>query len=297
VRFGPTGSNVVDLAVGAEGLYTLDVVESAVRRFAVDVLDQQPTPETLLVRKGAAVGAGALDTPVAIHFLPAAPGGAGALTIVDRSRTVVQVAADGSMVVRPLPSSGSWQRLGALGASNDGDLFVLDSGAQRLLEYAGAGQQLVDPPRALLDARWTADSSIDRAAEVLALRDVYLRFDDGRVRRFDRDGNALNFAARPPDGRAGPIAALASDRAGGLFLADPAHARILHTTADGDFLRQLRAPALAGIRQLQSSLDGRRLFALVASGVLVFELPEEVPAPVPSSEPDTVEEPPAKLPK
>jgi hypothetical protein len=36
----------------------------------------------------------------------------------------------------------------------------------------------------------------------------------------------------------------------------------------------LRDPALGGVRQLQSSPDGRRLYGLVASGVLVFDLPE-----------------------
>ena len=50
VRLGPSGGNVVDLAVGDDTLYTLDVVEATVRAFRLDGRDQQPTPDTLLVR-------------------------------------------------------------------------------------------------------------------------------------------------------------------------------------------------------------------------------------------------------
>src|SRR5215471_16482954 len=112
----------------------------------------------------------------------------------------------------------------------------------------------------------TRSFGLERVAEVLPLRELYVRLDDGSVRRLTREGQSLDFAVRPPDGALGPLAALAPDREGGLFLADPAHARILQVTAEGAFVRQLRDPALAGIRQLQSSPDGRRLFGLVASG-------------------------------
>ena len=59
-------------------------------------------------------------------------------------------------------------------------------------------------------------------------------------------------------------------------MADPLSARVLHTTAAGNILSQFKDPALAGLRQIQSSLDGHRLYGLVASGVLVFDLPEDV---------------------
>jgi hypothetical protein len=296
VRFGLLGTNVVDLAVGADALYMLDVVEAAVRRFAVDAVDQQPTPETLLVRKGATIGGRRLDTPVAIQYVAGPASAAGSLTIIDQARAVVQLSADGVASARLLPSVAAWERLGALGAGADGDLYVLDSGSRRVLEYAGASLKLVDPPRPLLDASVT-DMAFDQVAEMLAVRDLYVRSTSGVVRRFNRLGGELSFVIRPPDGRRVVVAAMASDRAGGLYVADPGNARVLHTTADGDFVRQLRDPALAGVRQLQSSLDGGRLYALVASGVLAFDLPADIPAPVPNPEPDTVQEPQTLLPK
>jgi hypothetical protein len=276
VHLGPTGSNVVDLAVSEDRLYTLDVVEGAVRRFDALDVEQWPTPETLLARKGAAVGSRFLDTPVAIQYVPGTAQGAGALTIVDRARTIAQLMPDGALSSRSLPGSASWQRLGALGADADGNLYVFDSGAQRLLEYPRASQRLIAPPRPLLDATSYSQVTFDRVAEVLPLRDIYVRLEDGSVRRVGRDGADLGFDVRPPDGRLGRIAALAPDRTGGLYLADPTYGRIVHATADGVFVRQLRDPALAGVRGLQTRLDGRRIYGLVAAGVLAFDVPDFV---------------------
>jgi hypothetical protein len=271
VRLGPTGANVVDLAVSVDRLFTLDVVEGAVRGFDPLGSEQVPTPETLLVRKGAALGRSALDTPIAIQYVGADRPEAGALTIVDRARTIAILRSDGVLTARPLPSSALWQRLSALGSDLDGNLYVLDSGQRALLEYRASSQGLLDPPNALLA---TPPFGLDAAAEVLPLRELYVRLVDGGVRRVSREGELLDFAPRPPDGLLGPVTAIAPDRLGGLFLADPSHARVVQVTAEGAFVRQLRDPALAGIRQLQSSPDGRRLFGLVASGVLGFELPE-----------------------
>ncbi len=270
VRLGPTGANIVDLAVSADRVFTLDVVEGAVRGFDPWGAEQWPTPDTLLVRKGSAVGGRSLDTPVAIQYLAGQSGG---LTIVDRARMIAQLRPDGVLLARPLPSSAAWQKLGALGADVDGNLYVLDSGAQALFEYRGASQKLIDPPNPV----WaTPPSGLERVAEVLPLAsDLFVRLDDGSVRRLSRSGQQLDFMVRPPDVALGPVTALALDRAGGLYLADPSHARIVHVAADGTFVRQFRDPALAGIRQLQSGPDGQRLYGLVASGVLAFDLPPE----------------------
>ena len=102
---------------------------------------------------------------------------------------------NGALSSRVLPSSAAWQQLGALGTSPEGDLYVLDSGAQRLLEYPGAGARLVDPPRPVL-ASTSLSRELERAAEVLPLADIYLRFEDGSVGRFDRDGTLRPFVVR-----------------------------------------------------------------------------------------------------
>lgn len=282
VRLGPSGGNVVDLAVGDDAVYTLDVVEASVRAFALDARDQQPTPETLLVRAGTPLGGGSrrLNVPVAMRYIDSANSAAsdpGALAIVDQSRSVVQVGRDRTLTPRQVPTSASWRELGALGTDGDGHLYVLDSGSRRLLEYPSLSQRVLDPPRLLLDGRSAQGLTFEHAAEIVGEQDqVYMRMDDGTLRRFDSQGTEAPIAVLPPDGHPPVVSGIAPDRRGGLFLADPPNSRVLHTTADGTILGQFRDPALAGLRQIQSSLDGHRLYGLVASGVLVFDLPEDV---------------------
>src|SRR5262249_32251434 len=97
--------------------------------------------------------------------------------------------------------------------------------------------------------------------------------DDGRIHRFGADGSDEAVELRPVDGRPSAIRSMATDRSGGLFLADPTNARVLQITLDGSVVRELRDPTLGGVRQIQTSSDGSRLFALVATGILVFDIP------------------------
>jgi len=278
VQLGQSGGNIVDLAVGDDTLYTLDVVEATVRAFPLEGRDLQPTPDTLLVQAGARVGGGArpLATPVAIQYLSGPRPELGVLAIVDQARAVVQVGHDRALSPRAVPSSASWRELGALGADTEGRMYVLDSGSRRLLEYPSVAQRVLDPPRLLLDDTSAPGLAFDKAAEIVGQQDdVYLRMDDGTLRHFDAQGQERAFVVRTPDARPPTVSAVTPDRSGGLYLADSAHARVLQTTADGTVLRQLRDPVLAGVRQIRSSLDGRRLYGLVTSGVVVFDLPPD----------------------
>jgi hypothetical protein len=274
VRLGPAGGNVVDLAVGNDVLYTLDATEGTVRAFATSGRDQAPTPDTLVLRAGTAGDwAGPLQTPVAMQLVD------GGLTVVDQVRTVVRV--DGARAARaqPLPRSASWLELGALGTDRGAELFVLDSGARQLLAYDLRGGQPAGEPRSVLDARATPTFPFDHAAEVVGVTDgIVVRLDEGTLRRFDLAGRELPITVRPPDGRPVAVQGLATDRRGGLYLADPTYGRILQTAADGAFVRQLRDPALGGVRLIQSSPDGRRLYGLVATGVLAIDVPTDGPS-------------------
>jgi hypothetical protein len=271
VRLGPSAVNVVDVVAGQDVLYTLDVGEASVRAFALDALDQQPTPDTLIARAGTPLdGAGRrLGTPVAIEDV------GDALLVVDQTRTVVQVDHDRGLKVRAVPTSPGWQALGALGSDTTGHLLFVDSGSRRILEYPPVSQRIIDPPRVVLDQQSTPELAFDHIAQLIGEQDsVVLRFDDGTVHLFGPSGVDEPVVVRPSDGRSVTVHSIASDRLGGLFLADPANARILQVGHDGSLIRQLVDPALAGVRQIQSSLDGQRVFGLVASGVLVFDTPE-----------------------
>ena len=276
VRLGSAAANVVDLAVGDGAVYTLDVVEGAVRAYGLNSLEQQPEPETLLARAGTTLSGSTrqLAQPVAIEYLPGDSSSLGSLAIVDQSRALVQLTEEGSLSAREVPTSAAWQELGALGAGSTGELLFLDSRGHQLLAYPVEHQALVDPPRLVFDDANAPVLGFERIAQVLGAADSFvLRMDDGSVNRLAPNGKEQSLRLPPVGGHSTPVSAIASDRVGGVYLADPVDARVVQTTLDGATRRQLRSPALAGVRAIDVSLDGRRLYALVATGVLVADIP------------------------
>ncbi|HEX8966881.1 MAG TPA: hypothetical protein VF937_03310, partial [Chloroflexota bacterium] len=274
VRLGPSAANVIDLAVGDDAVYTLDTVEASVRAFTLDGLDQQPTPETLIARPGAPISGTSrqLTTPVAIEYVQGASPDEGALTLIDQARSVVQIGRDHRLNPRVVPSSAGWLDIGALGAGPTGDLFVLDARSRAVLAYRPLGQRPADPPRVALDATTAPNLLFEHAAEIVGeANSVVVRMDNGSVHRFDTQGVEQPLLAAGT--RLARITAIASDRLGGLYLVDAASARVLQLSADGNLLRELRDPGLAGLRAIQASLDGQRLYGLVASGIMVFDIP------------------------
>jgi hypothetical protein len=107
---------------------------------------------------------------------------------------------------------------------------------------------------------------------LLPLRDLFVVHADGRVARYDRQGNPLPFSARAPEGPLGRVASAAPDGSGGLFLADPDRSRVVETADDGSFVRQLRAGGMQGLRALHLRLDGRVLYGLARDGILAIKL-------------------------
>jgi len=278
IRLGPQAASVVDLAVGDAALYTLDVAEGAVRAFSLDALEQRATPETLLARAGTSIDTlgGQLTLPIAIEYLPGLPREPGSLAIVDQSRAVVQVARDRSLNAQALPTSARWQELGALGSGGAGELLFLDSGSHEILEYPAFDHAVVDTPRLILDAVNAPRLPFDHVAQIISAGEgLVVRLDDGSIHLLDTHGADRPLPMQSTDAAPLTSSAMAPDRAGGLYLADPHGARVVQTKLDGVVQRELRAPELTGIRAMDVSLDGRRLYALIDSGILVVDIPAE----------------------
>jgi hypothetical protein len=276
VRLGPSATNIVDMAVGDAALYTLDVFEGAVRAFSLDGVEQEPTSETLLARTGSFdhVTDTHLGVPVAIEYVPATTTGPGSLAVVDQSRAVFQVGADGSLSPRWVPTSSAWQALGALGVDPSGELLFLDSGAHQLLAYPTFSQPVLDPPSLVLSGATAPRLPFERVAQVVgASESVIFRMDDGSVHRLEPSGAVEPLVLQGADSPLAGISAMAADRAGGLYLADSLNARVIDIRLDGTIVRELRAPSLAGVRAVDASVDGQRLFALVDAGILVIDIP------------------------
>ena len=177
-----------------------------VRAFGLDGRDQQPTPDTLLVRTGAPIGAGPhrLAAPVAIQYLSGSRPDPGVLAIVDQTRAVVEVGHDR----RRQPAPGAEQRVVAR-AWRTGrrprrpPVRARQRRASSCSSTRRSTSAPVDPPRLMLDGASAPDLAFDQAAEVVGQQDqIYVRMDDGTLRRFDAQGAEQDFVVRPPDDRA-----------------------------------------------------------------------------------------------
>jgi hypothetical protein len=116
----------------------------------------------------------------------------------------------------------------------------------------------------------------EKVAQILSAGEsLVVRLDDGSVHRLGAGGVEQPLAIQPSDARPLLATAMAPDRHGGLFLADPTNTRIVETDLQGTVLRELRAPELAGVRAMDVSLDGSRLYALIDSGIVVVDIPAE----------------------
>ncbi len=268
VRLGAAAANVADLAVGNGALYTLDVAEGAVHAFALGATEQQSTPQTVAARAGMPIDSAGrrLATPVAIEYLPNASN----LVIIDQSRTVVSLGQDERMTTSPVVDSEGWQALGALGSDDAGAFYFLDSTARQLLRYSS----LDASPSTVADAATEPTLAFQRVAQVMGVGSAaFLRLDNGTLRLIDASGADQPFDVPPVEGRQARIGAMAFDAAGTLFLADGANGRILQMTPSGEVLRQLRSSALAGVRAIGVTPDARQVYCLVASGILLFDIP------------------------
>lgn len=290
VRLGSASANLADIAVSPTSLFTLDVADGTIRRYELDAVDQAPTADTLLLRQGTPVNGPLLDTPVAMTYVRDPGGPDGRLVVIDRARNVVEVRDDGTLARRPMPGM-SWKRLSAISAGTDGALYILDGDDGMLLAYPFGGANNGLLPRPVLTRTDAQTLPFEHVVGLLAEQDFYVNRDDGRLQRFNRQGQALPFDVRAPDGFLGPISGVASDANGALYLADPSQQRLVQATADGRFVRQFRgASSLGSLRSLQLSPDGSRLFGVSADGVVALSLPSNVPPPLqpppaPSGEP------------
>jgi hypothetical protein len=294
VHLGAASRDVSDIVMGGGNVYLLHLAEGSVRRFDSRTTNQRLEAGTVVAQRGAVVGARRLDTPVAMTWVSGEQGEAGALTIVDQARGVVQVSPGGRPVRKRLAGAAEWKRLNAL-ASAGSTLYLLDGDAGQLLAYPNATEGVSEcsaktcPPlkseggSQVLDFRGIPTLPTSRAVEVLPLDDFYLRLDDGSVRRLDWQGHELPFSVRPPDASLGAVSAMASDGRGGLYLADPVQERILHVTAEGRLLRQLRSTspsALSVVRSIKVGAGEQSLLSLGDSGILSIPLPVEIPTPI-----------------
>lgn len=273
VHLGDAGPRMADLVATADSLLMLDSQQGVVRGFDASGRDQPFGSGRVVLRAGETVSGGRLDTPVAL-----AGDANGAIAVVDRSRALWIGPTPERVSRRSLSGAGQWKSLESIGLQG-GQLLTLDAASRLLAVYppSGGGPTMIG-------AATAPSVPFERAIEVVATdADLFVRTAEGAIHRMDHTGHAREFRVSPPDGPLGAVTGLATDRRGGLYLAEAGTGRIVHTTAEGRFIRQLRPTERAGqspLRALQTSPRGDRLFYADSSAVLSVALPAELPTPL-----------------
>lgn len=185
-----------------------------------------------------------------------------ALLALDAGRRLYAIPPGGAPQLLALRDAGEWGSADAM-ATYDGNLYVVDAAGGTVWRYSPT-------ERGFDSERQSVLAAADLAATDLAVAgDVYLLEGD-RVRRFNL-GQELPFPLSGIDRPLTSPAGLAVNLAKGeVYIADRGNRRIVVTTLDGVFIRQLTSPSFTDLRDVSVDPQGR-LFVLTGDALL--ELP------------------------
>jgi hypothetical protein len=217
-----------------------------------------PAPRVAL-REGDEIGGAAAARIERIAWAP----GLNALLALDAERRLYAIPPGGEPRPLALRDAAEWRSAGAI-ATYEGNLYVLDAAGGAVWRYVPTEGGFDSERQSVLAA-----SDLSAASDLVAAGDVYL-LDGDRVRRFN-SGQELTFPLAGIDRPLASPAGLAVDLAKGeVYIADRGNRRIVVTTLDGVFLRQLTSPSFTDLRDVAAD-PGGRLFVL--NGDALLELP------------------------
>ncbi len=230
----------------------------------------------VLVEKGAAIQDYAVTG--LLDMVWAATGGSrmqsGLLLLTDDNRLLEYSVRRGISLLK-VGNTERWARPTAI-ATYLGKLYVLDTATNQIFRYSpdaegysGAPEEwfALSQPR---DLRGAVDMAIDGA--------IYVAYSDGRVEKF-MTGDPQPF---PMEGLAEPLRQPAaiytdvSEEVRHVYVADPAAARVVQFTKEGQFVRQFRFSQgdwFSGISDLYVNEAEHRLYFVSDGGLYVATLP------------------------
>ena len=271
-NLGQAAGNLVDLAVGDGAAYALDAQAQVVRR--IPLAGRTTDAGAVVVRRGTAVGGESLDAPTAVAWVSGLQGD-GKLLVLDRARAAALVSPSGDIRAVDLPRSSEWRSIDAVQGGRDA-LYVLDRQSARILAYDQLSSNAGPRVRDLASDATTPGLHLEDVADLAVASDVYLRYRDGSVRRVDSQGRQQPFDVKLPNGRLGPVAGVATDEQGGLYLLDAENDRVVEVQRDGTFVRDIamNKPGEIGTARLVQSAGGdQRLVYVDQEGVEAIDLP------------------------
>ena len=195
----------------------------------------------------------------------------GRILVLDADRKLFAVRSGGD-TPEPLPlrRSGTWASVAGL-AAYDGNLYVLDPKGKQIYRYLPAAAGFDSEPTPAL----TGAPDISDAQGLTVDGDIFVIGRDGQVRRFKGNTEAgfpLSSLDRPLKGSVSGIAVLSP--ADEVYVADSGNKRIVVTTRDGVFKRQLVSNAFTDLRAISVDPATSQLYVVVGDALLSAPLPK-----------------------
>jgi hypothetical protein len=238
--FEDQGQVASRILASQDEMFVVDQSGQTVRRYALDKDGGVPEDERALVFD-LSVGdeASSVGQVLDVEWLDAAGGRLSpALVALTSQGSIIELRADGS--TRPVVVAGAseWKKPRAL-ATYEGNLYVLDPGAENIYKYVPSGddykQMPTDYVHGSVDINW--NKVVDLAIDGF----VYLLSSDGSVTKLS-GGQPLSFTQEglyPP--LENPASIYASPDIASVFVMDGDGARVVEFTKEGKFVRQYRA--------------------------------------------------------
>jgi DNA-binding beta-propeller fold protein YncE len=220
-----------------------------------------PTPSPVILSQGDQRGAVVVGRLADVFWGSAGAGrtGTGVLTLTAAKQLMEYLPSKGINALNLSVASG-WKEA-TLGESYNGNVYVLDANANRILKFAPTGEDYRSSPTDYVapgqkvDFAGAADMAIDEFVWVLLADGTVMKFDKGNLLPFDKKG--LEQPLRQP------VAMVLAPGTQNLWVGDAGNRRIVEFTKAGDFVKQLKPddPAVMNdLRGLAVDEVGKRFY-------------------------------------
>ena len=283
---GGSGSEPEQLVVQGSRVFIGDTGLDRVVRYGLDEVSGL-IPETaggLVAERGQVLS----DGQVVGELVDIAWGAAGGerpssnLLILDSNRNLIE--ADTATGLKPLAIANreQWVDPRVIEGYN-GNLYVLDAGAGKILRYLPTADGYSNPPDNYLEG----DAAIDlsRAVDMAIDGNIWILYSDGTVQTFFQGRQQPFVLEAPPNGPITNPQTLFTGSAAGdaqtLFIADSGGSRILEYDKNGAYLRQFRPADQADQEKLRRMSDlqvdelNRTFYILASDGLYRTDIPEQ----------------------
>jgi hypothetical protein len=220
-----------------------------------------PTPSPVILRQGDERGSIVIGRLADIFWATTGGGrsGAGVLTLT-ASKQLVEYAPARGVNVLGLGSANIWKEA-TLGESYNGNVYILDANANRILKFVPTGEDYRNSPTDYVAAGQKVDFA--GAADMAIDTFVWVLLGDGTVMKFDT-GNLLPFAKKGLEQPLRkPVAMALPPSSQYLWVADAGNRRIVQFSRTGEFVRQFKPDdpsVMDDLRGLAVDEAGKRFY-------------------------------------